>query len=96
MTDMNTQKRLLIYVFCAVVMAGVSNATTILHVIVVRVETLSGKMKMSKPCKHCTEYLKMNREISYIFYSNENGMMVAEHVSTLTTEHVSIGNMAKA
>lgn len=45
-------------------------------------------IKMSKPCKYCIEYMK-KLNIRKIYYSDEDGNMIKEKISKISTNHVS-------
>ena len=44
-------------------------------------------IKNSKPCKHCCEYMK-NLGIKKIIYSDDNGNMIREKISELSSNHI--------
>jgi hypothetical protein len=44
----------------------------------------------SKPCFHCTEYMK-KYNISYIVYSDINGILIKEKLNNMSTSHISVG-----
>ena len=45
------------------------------------------KFCLSKPCKHCIELLKA-MGIKRVFYTNDDGYIVKEKISTITSDHV--------
>jgi hypothetical protein len=56
-------------------------------VIVVVIRWSDGKIKNSKPCMHCLQYMK-NIGIKKICYSNEEGEFVNEKIKNIETVHV--------
>jgi len=57
-----------------------------LDIVVIRYS--GGQLRESKPCMHCTNYMKQIG-IRAVYYSNAAGVMVKEKIKTLFTTHVS-------
>jgi tRNA(Arg) A34 adenosine deaminase TadA len=57
----------------------------------------AGVYHSSKPCKHCTEFIKSSMVSNFIhlkkiiYYDEDIGSFVSEKLENLNTEHVSIG-----
>jgi len=44
---------------------------------------------MSKPCKHCIEFLK-NIGIKKIYYSDDNSNIIYENINSIENNHISM------
>ena len=58
-----------------------------LDLIVIRIN-LHGELRQSKPCIHCIKYLNRmkNYTIRYVYYSNNDGLIVRTNFNTLYNE----------
>jgi len=57
-----------------------------LTVVVIRL-SCGDNISMSKPCKHCIEYMR-KLGIKAVIYSNNNGDMIKENVKKINNKHV--------
>ena len=47
------------------------------------------RFTMSKPCKHCIEFIKTTG-IKKIYYSDDSGNLVYEHIRDIESNHISM------
>ena len=47
------------------------------------------RFTLSKPCKHCVEFLK-NIGIKKIYYSDDYNNIIYENINTIVTDHISM------
>lgn len=65
-------------------------------IILVRVTKAAGKpYGMAKPCMHCLDKLKKSHNnnsvvIRHIYYTDDTGKIMKEHINDMTTTHITI------
>lgn len=58
--------------------------------IVIRIDK-NGDLASSKPCKHCTEFMKNSKIIKSVFYFDEQKNFKCEKIKDIQTNHKSNG-----
>ena len=69
-------------------MASDKNNTKKFNLLVVRTTT-DGRMVNAKPCKFCIDYIRRTGLIRIIFYTNDQGEIVKEHIDDIESDHLS-------
>jgi hypothetical protein len=58
-----------------------------IDLVIVRV-TMSGDIRMAKPCSTCLRIIQEDPLIRYIYYTDNDGNLIRELAKTMTTNHV--------
>lgn len=57
----------------------------------VRIDKL-GNLKNGKPCEHCIYIIRKNINIKYIYYTDNNGILIKEKIEDFNSNHICLKN----
>ena len=63
------------------------------HLLVVRLDR-EGRLRNSKPCSECLEFLRRFGHIDKIFYSTDDGRLTVEKLDDMYSDHLTNGSRA--